>query len=266
LILRSEVVWSKPSALPESVTDRVRRSHEQWFHFTRHERYFAAVDEIREPASGYLRRPGAARSTPPGQRRRAMADTCNPLGALPGSVWDVASVPFSAPDHLVVDHYAAFPPALSRRIILGWSPSGICSVCGDGRRPAVDRGVIADRPGRVQGRRHDALLGAHGPDGRAGNRYRTTGSITGYVCACPEPTAPARPAVVLDPFGGTGTTAMTASVLGRTGISIDLSADYGRLARWRTSDPRERARALGVAPPPPVAPEQGDLFDVGEAS
>ena len=34
-ILRAEVVWSKPNSLPESVTDRVRRSHEQWFHFVR---------------------------------------------------------------------------------------------------------------------------------------------------------------------------------------------------------------------------------------
>ena len=34
LILRAEIVWAKPNGLPESVTDRVRRSHEQWFHFT----------------------------------------------------------------------------------------------------------------------------------------------------------------------------------------------------------------------------------------
>lgn len=49
LILRAEVIWSKPNGLPESVTDRVRRSHEQWFHFTLQPRYFANVDEIREP-------------------------------------------------------------------------------------------------------------------------------------------------------------------------------------------------------------------------
>jgi hypothetical protein len=42
------VIWSKPNGLPESVTDRVRRSHEQWFHFTLQPRYFSAVDEIRE--------------------------------------------------------------------------------------------------------------------------------------------------------------------------------------------------------------------------
>jgi DNA modification methylase len=39
--------------------------------------------------------------------------------------------------------------------------------------------------------------------------------------------------VVLDPFGGTGTTAMVARYLGRFGVSNDLSADYLRLANWR---------------------------------
>lgn len=39
--------------------------------------------------------------------------------------------------------------------------------------------------------------------------------------------------VVLDPFGGTGTTAMCARALGRFGVSLDMSADYLRLARWR---------------------------------
>src|SRR5699024_9907254 len=48
LILRAEVVWSKPNGLPESATDRVRRSHEQWFHFTLNPRYYSAVDEVRE--------------------------------------------------------------------------------------------------------------------------------------------------------------------------------------------------------------------------
>mgnify|MGYP000420346348 CR=1 FL=1 len=47
-VLRSEIIWSKPNGLPESVTDRVRRSHEQWFHLTKEGRYFANVDPIRE--------------------------------------------------------------------------------------------------------------------------------------------------------------------------------------------------------------------------
>jgi DNA modification methylase len=48
LILRAEIIWSKPNGLPESVQDRVRRSHEQWFHFTLEPRYYSSVDEIRE--------------------------------------------------------------------------------------------------------------------------------------------------------------------------------------------------------------------------
>lgn len=49
--------------------------------------------------------------------------------------------------------------------------------------------------------------------------------------------------VVLDPFGGTGTTALVASVLGRHGITVDLSADYCRLAEWRVNDPKQIEKA-----------------------
>lgn len=52
LILRGEAIWSKPNGLPESVTDRVRRSHETWFHLTLRPRYFAAMDEIRQAHMG----------------------------------------------------------------------------------------------------------------------------------------------------------------------------------------------------------------------
>ena len=88
----------------------------------------------------------------------------DPLGKLPGSVWSIPSEPLQVPDHLGVDHFAAFPQEWPRRLILGWSP----------------------------------------PDG-----------------------------VVLDPFAGTGTVRMIARALGRTGIGVDLSADYLKLAHWR---------------------------------
>jgi len=74
-------------------------------------------------------------------------------------------------------------------------------------------------------------------------RYQEPYAITGEACACPEPTAPTRPGVVLDPFGGTGTTALVAHALGRHGISNDMSADYCRLAGWRTTDPKQLAKA-----------------------
>lgn len=188
LILRAEIIWDKPNGLPESVTDRVRRSHEQWFHLVKEPRYFSAVDEIRE---GYA--PATAARYAAGFNPRAVDQQRptigtklggdqydqNPLGKLPGSVWSIATQPLHVPAELNVDHFAAYPFALIRPIVRGWSP----------------------------------------PDG-----------------------------VVLDPFGGTGTTALVASMHGRIGISLDASADYGRIAQWRTQDPKERARAAGLDP------------------
>ncbi|WP_395109826.1 DNA-methyltransferase [Actinomadura sp. SCN-SB] len=194
LTLRAEIIWSKPSGMPESVQDRARRSHEQFFHFTRRPRYYAAVDEIREPLAAPNRVAGrsAFNARNANHRRTSTGEYRGPssLGALPGSVWTVATQPLRPPEHLGTQHFAAFPPALIRRIVLGWSPPG---------------------------------------------------------------------GLVVDPFGGTGTTALVASVHGRRAISFDLSHDYGRLAQWRTTDPAERARALGAPPPPPVPDGQLEL-------
>jgi hypothetical protein len=55
---------------------------------------------------------------------------------------------------------------------------------------------------------------------------------------------------------------LVASVYGRTGIGVDLSMDYTRLARWRVNDPGERARALAVPKSPKQLDGQGALFEV----
>jgi hypothetical protein len=175
-------------------------------------------------------------------------------------VWEIASEPLRVPEHLGVDHFAAFPTEWPRRIILGWSPPGICVECGEGRRPVAD----VDQVGGVNGRGkwHSPGIGALGVTrGTLASRTTAVVTITGYICACPEPTAPTRPALVVDPFGGTGTTALVASVLGRIGITVDRSADYCRLAQWRTTDPGERARAMRVPKPPVQTSGQTSLFD-----
>lgn len=209
LVARAVLVWSKPNGLPESVTDRVRRSHEDWVHLTKQPRYFSSVDEIREPTQGradqmsWEQRKARGDALRQGEQRSTFGGggmAQNPLGKLPGSVWSIPTQPLQVPAELGVDHFAAFPMEWPRRLILGWSP----------------------------------------PDG-----------------------------VVLDPFSGTGTTALVATMLGRRGIGVDLSADYGRLATWRASDPKERARAAGLDPDAvaqvkPQLPGQFDLF--GEAS
>ena len=270
LILRAEIIWAKVNSLPESVQDRVRRSHEVVFHFTRQPRYYSAVDEVREPhlSAGD---PRWLRATKPvnGDRNdggmAAWRDgrEPNPLGKLPGSVWEIASQPLTVPASLGTDHFAAYPMELPRRIIAGWSPPGICTRCGEGRRPVADRSEkILHRP--VGADQIGTRMVARGPGEVRSNcgNVLTVHRITGYACACPQPDAPTRPALVVDPFGGTGTTALVADALGRTGLSFDRSADYCRLARWRTADPGERAKARQVPKPPPVMDGQDALFAV----
>jgi len=268
LIVRAVLVWKKPNGLPESVTDRVRRSHEDWVHLVKQPRYYAAIDEIRESCAPgdpgrttlHRQRGLAALFHHPGNDIPAVR---HPLGKLPGSVWTVPTEPLRVPDHLGVNHFAAFPTEWPRRLILGWSPPGICLECGQGRRSVVDRKPMEWRPSPT-------LNGRNAP----GTTRRTASGtmlaaaearILGYFCACTPFTdhpgtgdgvgreqrraPPTRPAVVLDPFAGTGTVPLVADVLGRVGIGVDLSAGYCRLARWRTSDPDERARALRVEKP-----------------
>jgi len=269
LILRAEVIWSKPNGLPESVTDRVRRSHEQWFHFTKEPRYFSAVDEIREEYRDLddARRPrlGKGQQVSPLGGSNLNKPGGNPLGKLPGSVWTVPTEPLHVPESLGIDHFAAFPTEWPRRIIQGWSPSGICTECGEGRRPVVDvdRSLVdVSRTARVMdGYAVGTGRTNHGTGGStlANEADKVRRTITGEACACPEPTAPARPAVVLDPFGGTGTTALVAKALGRHGISNDMSADYCRLAGWRTTDPKQLAKAARRPFVPPAEQTEGQL-------
>ena len=266
LILRAEIIWAKPNGLPESVTDRVRRAHEQIFHLVKQPRYYSAVDEIREPHTGntHGRRsdgqmsPKESATVDAGHRRGFFPENReNPLGKLPGSVWQIPSQPLTVPPELGVDHFAAFPMELPRRIINGWSPPGICTQCGQGRRPLAETWLgVKERETPPYG------AGNHGI-GKSTLGSRGSGArILGHSCACGiwYDHRQTRPAIVLDPFGGTGTTALLAHTLGRHGITIDHSNDYARLAQWRTHDPAELARALQVDKPPTQINGQEALF------
>lgn len=80
--LRSDVIWNKPNAMPESVKDRPTRSHEYLFMFTKQERYYYDYQAVKEN----------------GRNKR--------------TVWNVNTVPFPEA------HFATFPPALIEPCIL----------------------------------------------------------------------------------------------------------------------------------------------------
>lgn len=155
LTLRAEVIWDKPNGLPESVEDRVRRSHEQWFHFTKHASYYANIDAVREPyksdSDGLSWQERKDRGAVSDWRGTNVHTTIsdgnfkkNGYGRLPGSVWTIPTEPLIVPDELGVDHFAAFPTEWPKRIIAGWCPElGVVldPFCGTGTTVAVARAL-----------------------------------------------------------------------------------------------------------------------------
>lgn len=81
--LRSDIIWRKPNAMPESVRDRPTRSHEYLFLLTKSERYYYDPDAVREDRGRNVR-----------------------------SVWDINTQP------LHDAHFAAFPRQLVQPCIL----------------------------------------------------------------------------------------------------------------------------------------------------
>jgi site-specific DNA-methyltransferase (adenine-specific) len=75
--LRSDVIWRKPNAQPESVKDRPTRSHEYLFFLTKSENYYYDNQAVREVNNRNVR-----------------------------SVWDINTYP------LMDVHFATFPPKL----------------------------------------------------------------------------------------------------------------------------------------------------------
>ena len=124
-VLRNDIIWSKPNAMPESVTDRLANRHEHLFLFAKSTRYWFDLDPIRKPHSEEsISRASRGRTTAyaaPGQTPNKRSEPQpNKLGANPGDVWEIPTKPFAGA------HFAAFPEELPRRCIAsGCKPGGV---------------------------------------------------------------------------------------------------------------------------------------------
>ncbi len=167
-VLRSDIIYSKPNPMPESVKDRPTRSHEYVFLMAKSERYFYDAEAISEPRVSKDKKAPKGRSVQPkeslkqdaverrtytGFNARWSERTTDRRNAR--DVWEIS------PNHYNGAHFATMPVDLAKRCILAGS------------------------------RRGD---------------------------------------VVLDPFSGSGTTALAAISLGRKAIGVDLSFEYSEMA------------------------------------
>lgn len=242
--LRSEVIWHKPTAMPESVRDRPTRAHEHVFLMAKSPRYYYDDLAMREAVSGNAHARGHGVNPKAVSASSAVRLARDPRSQTPGRIRSKQNASFSAAiaglledrrirtvwtiaaDHYRGAHYACFPRRLAQRCIAAsTSECGVCPRCGAPWARVVERQPVGDwaRDPAQKARGIASCARA----ARAFHAPRQAGWAP--TCAC-DAGAPVR-AVVLDPFGGSGTVGEVAVSMGRRAVLVDLA--YQHLQRER---------------------------------
>jgi DNA modification methylase len=228
-VLRQDVIWHKPSPMPESVKNRCTKAHEYIFLLTKSKDYFYDHVAIQEDSKRAGDRPGGSKyssdeAEDPLNRNPHTAATLNEAEVEDTknkrSVWTVAAQGYPGA------HYATFPPKLILPMILaGTSERGACAACGAPyRRVVEEQKLTRERPNDYVKRTGEQGTGNSCANTVAGVRSKTIG----WEKTCECETNEVRPCVVLDPFVGSGTVPSVCRQFGRAGWGIDLSEKYLR--------------------------------------
>lgn len=202
--LRQDIIWHKPNPMPESVRDRCTKAHEYIFLFSKSPKYYFDADAIKE-TSNEADRP---------QRKRAMELACA------GGLTDA--------------HFNAIRS-------VGATDAGKAKITQTGtghNTPEIQR--LADEAKLVLGGYFREFTFSETKNKRSvwtvpprpfrGAHFATYPPDLIEPCilaGCPVG------GTVLDPFGGSGTTALVANRLGRKAILCELNPEYAALARER---------------------------------
>lgn len=208
-VIRNKVIWAKRNPMPSPVRDRLSCTWEVVYLLVRQRQYFFDLDAIRVPHTSKraAAKGGTAWSVPPAWRvstsshsgldaLNASGRVGHPLGKNPGDVWPLSTASYRGA------HHAVFPVALAERPVLAGCPERRCQRC---RQPWTRQTI------------------------------RTLGhlAVRGELEATCDCRAGWEPGVVLDPFIGSGTTAIAAERHGRDWLGIELNPTFARLANER---------------------------------
>lgn len=220
-IIRNRVIWAKSNTVPSAVQDRLSTTYEVVYLLARQPRYYFDLNAIRQPhtSTGAKRtpvdspvwaRPEARPSWlgPNSDGNSGLAAmhkagiVGHPLGKNPGDVWRMSVSRFRGA------HFATYPEHLVDRMIRAGCPEARCQTCRlPWRRPV-------DRVGQVV-------------------------NVLPLAPTCPCPPL-SEAGTVIDPFMGSGTTAVVAESLGRGWIGCELNPDYVAMAWNRINEARDR--------------------------
>ena len=203
--VRSEIIWAKPNPMPESIKDRPATSHEKIFLLTKAPRYFYDSDAVRvnRVSSGEYKTPDGC-PTRPGSHG-SIHRTGRQKGQSVSTKRKIRGLP---PRHQKGGHHHIGIDQVERgsRSLRNWEPEPTTE------QPTVWK--IATMPFKAA---HFATF----PPALAERCIKA---------GCPEG------GLVLDPFGGAGTTGLVANRLQRRSILIELNPEYAEIARNRIFD------------------------------
>lgn len=233
--LRSDIIWAKANPMPESVTDRPTKAHEYVFLLAKSAKYYYDHEAVKEPQVTSLGDKSAHRfgkiggkvDTTPGKVRKESGEKWDNDGAGRNrrSVWEVTTKPYPEA------HFATYPEELIEPCIkAGSSERGVCPACGKPWVRIVEKTNIVQAS--ANGSRFDkGKTGiTQGDKVQKGERYMSVPAGWHPSCSCNlEPI----PAVVLDPFMGSGTTGAVALRLKRNFVGVELNPEYIKLANKR---------------------------------
>lgn len=211
--LRQDIIWHKPNPMPESVTDRCTKAHEYVFLFSKSPRYYFDSEAMKEPAVGALA----------GNRKPAKATAAYFEG-------DEAHRT-KAGLHQWAERQRSRRDSFKRD--------------GSKREQTIPgQGYGTHRPDRAESE-HDVDMRNRRSVWSVATRPYKGAHFATYPPALIEPCvlAGSRPGdLVLDPFGGSGTTGEVACKAGRRAVLCELNPAYADLAVTRIA-----AAVWGVA-------------------
>lgn len=210
--LRSAVVWCKTNFMPDSAEDRPARSYELIFQLTKNHHYF--YDKV--PTLESYSTPKSKKASEMLKRLEEVDPDSSHIANGGRNMRDVWILP-TATLGPTYKHCAVFPEALVEPCILSsTSEYGCCAECG-----APYKRIYQQR--------------------EKGIGLKET---IGWKKTCSCSTDRIKQCRVLDPFMGSGTTAVVANKLGRKYVGIELSLEYIKLAYSRIYGEREGKRKL----------------------
>ena len=239
--LRQDIIWHKPNPMPESVKDRCTKAHEYIFLLSKSEQYYYDSEAIKEDCSednvkDFLNRKitnnkgknveGSYDEVRPDLTRDRKDYMPTDFKRNKRSVWTVPVKPYNEA------HFAVFPTSLIEPAILAGCPPKICSECGT---PYEREMVTVEVPERETRDNMVGVIPKRDKTSRMNSKDMKSlvQEDRGFTKNCSCSGSQTSAGRVLDPFGGSGTTALVADRHGRDATIIELNHKYVDIAETR---------------------------------